>query len=434
MRAFNRIVLSTAFCAVSCCAAARGEEPTISIKEVLARAASGPEVAAAEARARSSADEASALRRGTYAPKVGGALAYSHLFQDQSIVLPPMGGMPLPPIAAQSDMKVAAAQLTLPLFDPANMLFNTRSARRRAEAEGLRSSRQVKETQGKAVECYLKVLELRSRRRALEVFRDNLKARRNEITRLYELGAVGESDVLKIKLGVEDAEQGIREISLKEEDLARMLAVVLGSDRVDVPGDLPEDLPPEEAADELPDVGRHEAIRAIDADLDSLKSAQRGLEADYLPKVSAFAQHAYVDADLLSRSSFDAGGVLLTWSLFDGGVSLAKAKAAEEQQESLRRMRGVAAGSIRAGFRDAIGALRTKRREYGERRAAVVEAQDVERIEFNRLKNGKSTVNDLIDAEDILKDRVEKASLSRVSWYQAWFKMQLAAGTPLSAP
>jgi outer membrane protein TolC len=356
------------------------------------------------------------------------------MVEDQSVVLPSFGGILLPPMPVQSDMTLGTVQITQPLFDPANMLYNTKAAQKKAEAARIRSSRQAKETQGTAIGYFLQILELRSKRSALEIYRNNLKGRQNEITRLYDLGAVSESDVLKIKLGIDDADQGIREIALKEDYLARMLAVVLGTDQVRTPEDLPDELPNPTVRNDLSDVNHLEKIHAMDAELESLKSAQSGLKADYLPKVSAFAQHSYTNSDLFNRSSFDTGGVLLSWSLFDGGVNLAKAKAVKHEHESLEQMRGLEAGSIQAGFRDAVNTLQTKRREYDERRAAVAEAKNGENIEFKRLKNGKSTVNNLIDAEDTLKDRTEKASLSRVNWYEAWFHLELAAGEPLSAP
>ena len=49
-------------------------------------------------------------------------------------------------------------------------------------------------------------------------------------------------------------------------------------------------------------------------------------------------------------------------------------------------------------------------------------------------RSGKVTVNNLIDAEDLLKDRIEKAALSKINWYQEWFRYQMSAGIELSAP
>jgi outer membrane protein TolC len=407
---------------------------TISLAEVLQRAADGPEVQAARAGAKASQDTAKAAWRSAFLPKVGGGLTYSHLIQDQTVVLPNLGGIILPPTPIEANLTLGLAQVSQTLFDPASMLYNYPSAERKAAAERIRASRQAKETQGTAVGYHLQILELRAKRDALERYRANLAGRLNEVKRLYQLGAVSESDLLKIELGISDSDQGIRELQEREGYLAQQLAVTLGAGRARAPEDLPEELPRPAFAPELPQLSGLERIKAIDTELESIRAAQKGQKADYLPKVSGFAQHFYTDLNLFSRSNFDAAGVLLTWSLFDGGAGWAKAQAARARRDSLERSRFLEAGSIQASFDDAVNLLRIKRQEYDQRRAAVLDARKVAELEFKRLRNGKTTVNDLIDAEDLLKDRSEKASLSRVAWYEAWFRMQLAAGVPLTAP
>lgn len=70
----------------------------------------------------------------------------------------------------------------------------------------------------------------------------------------------------------------------------------------------------------------------------------------------------------------------------------------------------------------------------GECEAAVKEAERVSSLEFRRLRSGKVTVNDVIDAEDLVKDRREKAALAKVEWYQEWFHYLMTSGEDLRAP
>ena len=78
--------------------------------------------------------------------------------------------------------------------------------------------------------------------------------------------------------------------------------------------------------------------------------------------------------------------------------------------------------------------LGIKRQEYQERLVGVTDAKKAADLDFGRFRQGKVTVNNVIDAEDILKDRLEKAATSRVNWYQEWFRYQAALGVEPAVP
>jgi outer membrane protein TolC len=410
------------------------DESGVSIQQLLDMAARGPEVKAAKATANEAGDRETSVWRQVYAPKLIGKLGYTHLLNDQALQFPPIGGMAIPPIKLGPDLVLGSVALQQVLFDPANMLYNHPASKRLAQAANLNASRQVKETQGKAMDLYLQVLELRAKRAALDKYIANLKTRQHEIQRLYELGGLGEGDVLKVKLGIDDATQGVRDLKKNENYLADMIAAVLGEDHPVIPADLPDELPRQSSPSGKTDVSEREDIQAIDKQLDALDLSRSGQKSEYLPKLYGFVQHYYSNANLLTKSNFDAAGVQLSWSIFDGGVNLANARATAEQRQALENKRSLAVSSFQADVSNALATLQIKRQEYEERRKDALEAKTVSNLEFKRLKNGKSTVNYLIDAEDQLKDRTEKASLSKVSWYQAWFNFERASGGILAAP
>lgn len=413
---------------------AHAEDSPVSIQELLVKASSGPEVKAAQSSANEMKNKETATWRQIYVPKLSAGLSYTHLLSDQSLQLPPLGGMAIPPIKLGPDFISGSLTLSQVLFDPANMLYNAPATERLANAAELRSSRQVKESQGKAVELYLRTLELRAKRKALEKYAANLSSRLREIRRIYELGGLSEGDLLKIKLGIDDANQGIRDLQKGENYLADMIATIVGDSKPVVPADLPEELPTSAACSDKADVSTREDIRAIDQELEALKLSTRGQKAEYLPKVYGFVQHGYTNTELVTQSNYDMIGVQLSWSLFDGGVSLANSKAAADQRYALEQKKNLALSSFRAALSDSAASLQIKRREFEERRQSISDARTVSELEFKRLKNGKTTINNLIDAEDMLKDRTEKANLSQVSWYQAWFSCQHASGGTLVAP
>jgi outer membrane protein TolC len=431
-RLFQLLLLSATF--VSLSGVARADDSSVSIQELLVKASSGPEVKAAQSTANEMKDKETSTWRQIYVPKLNAGLSYSHLLTDESLQLPAIGGMAIPPINLGPDFMSGSLTLSQVLFDPANMLYNAPATERLAQAAELRSSRQVKDTQSKAIEFYLRSLELRAKRKALEKYASNLNGRLKEIRRIFELGGLSEGDLLKIKLGVDDANQGIRELQNGENYLADMIAALVGDSKPVVPADLPEELPPSAACSDKADVSDREDIKAIDQELEALKFSKSGQKAEYLPKVYGFVQHGYTNSELVTKSNYDLVGVQLSWSLFDGGVGLANSKVAADQRYALEQKKTLALSSFRAALSDSAASLQIKKREYEERRQSISDARTVSELEFKRLKNGKTTINNLIDAEDMLKDRTEKANLSKVSWYQAWFSCQHASGGVLVAP
>lgn len=414
---------------------AHADVTQVSIKDLLIKASDGPEIKAARSMADEMKSKESSTWRQIYVPKLNIGAGYTHLLTEQSLQLPPLGGNAIPPIKIGPEFLSASITLQQVLFDPSNMFYNGPASERLAEAADLKSSRQIKETQSKAIDLYLRVLELRAKRKALEKYVANLTSRKLEIRRIYELGGLSEGELLKIKLGIDDASQGIRDLQKSENYLADMIAAIVGDTEPVIPEDLPEELPKQgQMCSEKSEVADREDIRAIDKELEALELSKDAKKAEYLPKVYGFIQHAYTNNELVTKDNYDSIGVQLSWSLYDGGVNIADARAAVAQQHAVKQKRILALSAFRAELSDAEATLQTKRQEYAERRQSISDAKTVSDLEFKRLKNGKTTINNLIDAEDMLKDRTEKASLSKISWYQAWFSCKRASGGFISVP
>lgn len=430
---FQLFLLGTAL--VSFGKVANAYATQVSIKELLIKASGGPEVKAARSMADEMKNKESSIWRQIYVPKLNIGAGYTHLLTEQSLQLPPLGGNAIPPIKIGPEFLSASITLHQVLFDPSNMFYNGPASERLAEAADLKSSRQIKETQAQAIDLYLRVLELRAKRKALEKYVANLTSRKLEIRRIYELGGLSEGELLKIKLGIDDASQGIRDLQKGENYLADMIAAIVGDTNPVIPEDLPEELPKQgQMCSEKSDVADREDIRAIDKELEALELSKDSKKAEYLPKVYGFIQHAYTNNELVTKDSYDSIGVQLSWSLYDGGVNVADARAAVAQQNAVKQKRILALSAFRAELSDAEATLQIKRQEYAERQQSISDAKTVSDLEFKRLKNGKTTINNLIDAEDMLKDRTEKASLSKISWYQAWFSCKRASGGFISVP
>lgn len=412
--------------ALLCAFAPRAAAADTGLQELLQGAAQGPEARAALAQARKQGQIAKAHWRAAYLPKVVGLGVFGEHDRDTRLGLFPLGQLPL------GRQGWAAGFLAeQPLFDLEGMLYGARAAERGAEAAGLASLLAVKEAQSRALGYAFQALELRARRQALERYARNLDARHDEIQRLYELGAVGDADLLKVKLGVDDARQGARELEQKEALLAELLGQAMGLSAPARAADLPPKLPAAE-----PEAGGavREDLLALDRQIAAAEAAEAGAESGFLPKVNATAFYARLDQRMLDQHEWTGVGATATWTLFDGAVRQAKAGAARAETESLQLRRHAAGAALQAQARDASGMLALRRQEWAERAQALAEAEQVATLEFGRLKRGRVSMNNLLDAEDLLKDRQEKAALSRVAWWQEWFRWQLCSGRALALP
>ena len=226
------------------------------------------------------------------------------------------------------------------------MVYGIRAQSKGAEAAALAAEEAGKEAQNKALGYYLQALELRAQRRALEEYAQNLAARHNEIQRLYELGGVGESELLKVKLGVDDAHAGARELKEKERLLGGLLAQSLGQEGILSPSDLPSDLPSAELPAAAPEARAD--LKALELQAEAADAAAAGAESGFLPKVNASVSYLRADQELLNQQDWVAVGATATWTLFDGAVRQAKEKAAEHEAAALREKRRSAVLGLRA--------------------------------------------------------------------------------------
>jgi outer membrane protein TolC len=423
-----------ALCLAGTSARAAEEPPTgtaaaqVNMAQVLDLASQGPDALAALGQADKQDAVASAHWRAAYMPKLVAGGGYLHADREVDIPLYPLGGLPL----LLQDTWAVGAMAELPILDLEGMLYGVRTYDRAAQAAALAARQAGRDSQLKALQYYLQALELRARRRALQEFADNLSARGNEIQRIYDLGGVGEADLMKVKLGVDDARQGVQELAEKEALLAGMLAQSLNRDAPAWPEDLPAGLPQASPGEGDP-AGRFD-LKALGLQMEATESDQAASESGFIPKVNAVAGYLRTDTKQIDQQEVYTLGATVSWTVFDGAVRQAKAKAAQGELESLRQKRRSALLALKAQLDDAAAMLRIKHQEYEQRLKAVDEAQKAADLEFKRLRQGKVSVNNFIDAEEVLRDRKEKAALSRIAWWQEWFQCQASGGLELSLP
>lgn len=404
------------------------EETSMNLKQIIEQSARGLESSAAGYDAESIQDLERASFRGTYLPKLGASAEYNQRDKDWTVGSP-FGAL------KQGDKQYwqGGVEITQPLFDPAQMLYQHPAVKKSAEAQTLKSARMTKENQFQAVGIYLQVEELRAKRKALEDFVANLNRRVTEIRRLFELGRVGEADYLKVKLGIEDSNEGIKILTTKERFLSDLLSRLVNTDKKIITQPLSEDLPMA-TLDDNDFQQKREDLQAARKMGEASELKAKASRAEALPKLDAFARYTETTQNQLQEDNWTTVGVRLTWIAFDGGARYAKANSAASEKMAIETRLKSAELAIDAEIRDAKEMLKQKKSEFLSRRSTIKDAARAVSLESLRFEKGRSSVNDLLDAEELLRDRKEKLALSKVAWFQEWFRLQSALGISPSAP
>jgi len=401
---------------------------TITLNELITKAAHGLEGPAIQLEVESSRLEAEGAWREAYAPKI---LAIGQASQnDRSLgVVTPFGVFSGP----NKTSAYGAISVEQPLFN----LAQSRSAEAadlKSEAIKLKGEHDIKENQSKAIGYFLQAVDLREKRKALQKYIENLQIRQKEIQRLYQIGGLSEADLLKVKIGIDDAKQAVREALQKEEFLASLIAQTIGEKGKIYPAELVDVLPQVEI--QLPEnlLEKRADLKGLEKQIESIEMSARAADAATLPNLSASATYFNADQEILNHKDWISFGVQITWPIFDGGVQSKQSSAAKAQKKSLEYKKQSAELAIHALIKDSVENLKLKRLEVEEKESAAKSAEKVSTLEFKRLSSGKVSVNDVLDAEDLLKDRREKASSSKVEWYAEWFRFQSALGLDFKTP
>jgi len=279
-------------------------------------------------------------------------------------------------------------------------------------------------------------LALEVQQRSTESFIRRLEEEVAQSRAAVEVGALLESEALKVELALSNARlQSLRlaqQLDVALADLAR----TIGSDEPVRP------VWPETMGRPLLDSDGEATIesdirRALEnrADLAALRaqrgaadSRSRAVRAERLPVVAALASWVYDTGGPFEDEEWLQGSVGLEWNPFAAGTRKPRRTAAEEEvraieAELLEAERGVAL-EVRAAV--AARTIAARGVEVGE--SGVRQAAETLRVERERYRAGRITVNDLLAAEAALVEQETLRDLSRLDLVRAEHSLRHAMG------
>jgi multidrug efflux pump subunit AcrB len=412
---------------------ALAEEPLrLTLAETMARAQQRPAAHASRAQAQAAEQLAVAERRAALLPVAGASLSISDRSKDL-VLATPIGELPF----GDSRQRAAAIEVRQPLLAPSQLLFAAPAARSQAEAARSQADRSCQELSVTAAAAHLDLLGIDARLAATNAYVRSLDARLNEVEEMVTAGRALPVDALKLRLAMDQAGQDLfaldRYRGTAEARLAQAVGVTGGVAPLPVP-DLGQRQLPEAGPAIATALESRADLTALRSSLRALAQRRSAVRAELLPRLDAHAGWSWSDGSPYTTDSWVEGAVIISWRPFAAGtrgprIAAIRAEQRAREAELLEAERG-AAVEVRA----AIAELESVRNAVVVAEQGVEYAVETLRVEQERHLAGRTTVNDLLEAEAQLRERRTTRDLARLAVVGAWVRLWLATGADAYHP
>jgi len=436
-------IVAAVLLAITCGAAAHAQPRKLTLEEAVSLATqhnsmvkiSGDKVKAMDARVHGT--------RASYFPSLTNDSTAVHIANEQHIDIPQGALGVYPGIGPIPGTGVSLAQgkpnfglSTTTLSQPITQYFKIRAGVdvARADAAGARADarRTENEVAYKVREVYYAILTTERRRDAVNAQIRAAELRITETTNAVETGVALEVKSAEVRAQIAQAKHAHGQLQDAVADMRQELSDLCGLsvdaelDLTQPDGSVADPAPQTEAAVQAA-FAHNPEIEAAAHQVEKARAALRAARAEYIPEISAFAQHIYQDgAPFLSRNN-GAFGLHMTWTIFEfgkrrGQVSERSAEVAqaEENLAHLRnRVQIDAEKAVRKLNRAETGVASAKELVTATTEARRVASDEAEAGTANRSVFLESEATLLSAQADLLRaeyDRsVAAADLARVT-------------------
>ncbi len=398
----------------------------VDLAEALRRGAGRPAADAASRRAEAVDDAGRAQRRLAYLPTLDAS--YQVADRDRDLALEtPIGSFPF----GSSRADTAAIQLTQPLFDPARLLHANPATRLESDASRLSAQRTTDVLAATAGEAYLDVLALEAGIDANRGFVTSLEARLAETEARVEAGRALEADALKIRLTLETARLELlsleQRLAVARSELGRTVGLPRPVDAAPAPDWVRRPLPGTTAILDRAVAARPD-LAALDLSAEAADRRRAAVNAELIPRLDARVGWTWTDGSPYTEDSWVEGAVVVSWRPFAAGTRAPRAAALSAERDALRADLAEARRAVEIAVRDGLARLVTAREAVDVSLRGVEQATETVRVERERNAVGRTTTNDLLEAEAELRDQRTRLEVARLEVVRAWLRLWLAVG------
>jgi len=415
LQAQAKPVAAAVLLAIACGAVAHAQPRKITLDEAVSLATqhnstvkiAGDKVKAMDARVKES--------RASYFPSLVNESTAVHIANQQHIDIPAgalgvyPGVGPIPGTGVSLDQgKQNFGLSTTTVSQPITQFFKTRAGVdvSRAEAAGARADmrRTENEVAYKVKEVFYGILTTARRRDAVDAQIRAAELRIKETQHAVETGVALEVRAVEVRTQIAQAKHYRGQLEDAVADMSQELADLCG---LSVDTDLELAQPNGFASDPSPEpeaafnlaLAQNPEIDAAARQVEKARAGVRAARAEYIPDITAFAQHEYQDgAPFLSRNN-GVFGLQMKWTLFENGKRRGQVqeRTAElaQAEENLARLRN----RVRIDVEKAVRKLNRTETELSSARELVASTTEARRISSDQVQADTANLSALLDAE-----------------------------------
>ncbi|MEM7479866.1 MAG: efflux RND transporter permease subunit [Acidobacteriota bacterium] len=329
--------------------------------------------------------------------------------------------------------ETAEVVVSQPLLDLRRRRFLAPAARTDAESLGFDALRIGHQAVAQAGLVFVDLQGVAARLETTATFIDSLENRLAEANARFDRGRALESDVLKVRLALDSALQDRVALEAQQEvlrfELGRAIAYQGG---VAAAWDGVPELPSPASFEVL-----FEAGLAHRPDYRTYTERERGatlrreaVRAELLPRLNGYGRWSWDSGSPFDPKDQVEGGLQIRWTPFDRATRGPRRVAAESRLASIQAERREAERVVEIDIRQALAAIRVADQALATAITGVDQAGETLRVERRRQEAGRSTTNDLLEAEAALRDQRTREELARLDIVRGWVLLGLAVGDP----
>lgn len=378
-----------------------------------------------------------AVARAAFLPRVDALTAYTRFSEPMRIIQAHENNEPG---VFDRDLLEAGLVLRLPLYQGGRRVAELSIARtgHLRSLEALRGTRQDLILNLHAV--FYKILQLDETVKSARASLTALEAQKQTTRLQLDVGRVAPVDLMKIDVRLAEIEQRLSTLLADRRVLLAGLSQLMGLDPprtegLEIQGRLEADPapPPDPAEARKAAFDLRPELLAARLDLDRAGEAVAAARADLLPRVDGFGTYG-----LRSAVPYDdeheavwAAGLEATLPLFHGGAIRARVRQAEtRRRQAEERLRAVRL-RIATELEEALARIIDSRKRMEVNRKNVALSGETFRIEQAKNEDGKSSINDLLDAQAAMLLAEVAHSQSVMDYLLARVEWRRAVGEPL---
>lgn len=408
-------VAAAALLAIVFGAAGHAETRTLTLDEAVAMATQHNSVVKIANEKVNQMDARVKQARAGYFPALTNDSTLAHIAQQQSVDIaqgalgtyPGIGPLPAAGVSIEQG-KQNFGLITNTLSQPLTQYFKTRAGVdvNRADAAGARADvhRAEDEVAYKVKEVYYGILTTERRRAAVDAQIRAAELRITETRNAVDTGVVLEVKAVEVTAQIAQAKHVRGQLQDSIQDMKQDLADLCG---LPVDTDLELSVPLVPISNSLTDIGlvvgavlaENPEIETATHKVEKARAAVRAARAEYIPDVSAFAQHIYQDgAPFLSRNN-GVFGLNMKWTVFEfgkrrGQVAEREAELAQAE-ENLSHLRN----QLQIDVEKAVRKLNRAETALASAREELTTTTEWRRVSSDQVEAGTANQSRFLDAD-----------------------------------